>query len=222
MEYGSKRPRRAAAWKPMPASTGTRRSTRTTVVNSAQHTREVEPWGEWRGERRSTRLGAPPETQLDVGPPRKRARTEDSSTSGQSPSQYGDGDATGSVSSGPGGSGNGKSNGNGSVNGLKLKSTSAAALKPTEVTMDQVSGKKRSKFWVYAVEPGPEPLPPQPRTGAHALFDDDVDMPLSNGNDPGDFPPDLKQHDMEVDLPNGANVAQDVIHSAVAVTSNDR
>lgn len=43
----------------------------------------------------------------------------------------------------------------GAANGLKIKISSAAALKPTEIAMEQVAGKKRSKFWVYAVEPIP-------------------------------------------------------------------
>lgn len=35
----------------------------------------------------------------------------------------------------------------------KLKATGAAALKPTEMIVEQVAGKKKSKFWIYAVEP---------------------------------------------------------------------
>lgn len=97
---------------------------------------EEEPWGQWRGERRSTRLGAPPDTQLDPEPRTKRARTEDSTMS------------TGSVDA-P------STTSHGAKNGLKLKASGAAALKPNEVAMEQIAGKKRSKFWVYAVEPIP-------------------------------------------------------------------
>jgi len=35
----------------------------------------------------------------------------------------------------------------------RLKATGAAALKPTEMIVEQVAGKKKSKFWIYAVEP---------------------------------------------------------------------
>lgn len=111
------------------SSVGTRRSTRSNVVNASKQKRELEedPWSQWRGERRSARLGAPPELQLDPEPPHKRARTEESSIGTGSPPPE--------------------------KNGLRLKSSSAAALKPNEVAMEQVAGKKRSKFWVYAVEP---------------------------------------------------------------------
>lgn len=68
-------------------------------------------------------------------PPPKRARTEDSVMSTNSV------EAT-SVST------------NGATqNGLKLKASGAAALKPNEIALEQIAGKKRSKFWVYAVEP---------------------------------------------------------------------
>jgi len=35
----------------------------------------------------------------------------------------------------------------------KLKTTGAAALKPTEMIVEQVAGKKKSRFWIYAIEP---------------------------------------------------------------------
>jgi hypothetical protein len=68
------------------------------------------------------------------GPPPKRARTEDSTTSSL--------DA-------PAGTGG---------NGIKIKVNGAAAVKPTETVVEAVAGKKKSKFWVYAVEPvaGPQ------------------------------------------------------------------
>ncbi|TBU63773.1 hypothetical protein BD310DRAFT_955344 [Dichomitus squalens] len=107
----------------------TRRSTRT---NGA---RAQDDWTEWRGERRSSRLGAPTDMQLDEPPP-KRARTDDSAVSGTS------GDAPPPV--------NGKAG-----NGLRIKINGAAAIKPTETAVEAVAGKKKSKFWYYAVEPVP-------------------------------------------------------------------
>ncbi|KAF8203824.1 hypothetical protein BJ912DRAFT_919838 [Pholiota molesta] len=44
-------------------------------------------------------------------------------------------------------------------NGVKVKASGAAALKPTEIALEQIAGKKRSKFWVYAVEPIPDAQP---------------------------------------------------------------
>ena len=35
----------------------------------------------------------------------------------------------------------------------KVKNEGATAMKPSEVPMEQVNGKKKSKFWYYAVEP---------------------------------------------------------------------
>ena len=86
------------------------------------------------------RLGAPTDTQLDGPPPPKRARTDDSAVSGNS------GDAP--VQSG-------KANGS-----LKVKVNGAAAMKPTEMAVETVAGKKKSKFWYYAVEPIPGPPAP--------------------------------------------------------------
>ncbi|KIP05348.1 hypothetical protein PHLGIDRAFT_30978 [Phlebiopsis gigantea 11061_1 CR5-6] len=106
---------------------GTRRSTRTTTMNGTNNKSSNE-WPEWRGERRSTRLGAPAETQLDPLAP-KRARTEDSVTSSL--------DGSGSTTGGS----------------IKVKFNGAAAIKPTETVVESVAGKKKSKFWVYAVEP---------------------------------------------------------------------
>ncbi|TBU34737.1 hypothetical protein BD311DRAFT_784317 [Dichomitus squalens] len=107
----------------------TRRSTRT---NGA---RAQDDWSEWRGERRSSRLGGPVDMQLDEPPP-KRARTDDSAVSGTS------GDAPPPT--------NGKAG-----NGLRIKINGAAAIKPTETAVEAVAGKKKSKFWYYAVEPVP-------------------------------------------------------------------
>ncbi|KAL4070622.1 hypothetical protein J3A83DRAFT_4358752 [Scleroderma citrinum] len=86
---------------------------------------------EWKGERRSSRLGAPEDIQLDR--PSKRARTEESTAS--------------SGSAGRNVSPQSTSNGN-----PKPKTNGAAAVKPNEVAVEQVGRKKKSKFWFYAVE----------------------------------------------------------------------
>lgn len=100
------------------------------MVNATKKREDDEDqWNVWRGERRSTRLGAPADMQLDE-PPSKRARTEESTTSDDMAA------AT-------------------STNGVGLKVIGAAALKPTEVALEQIQGKKKSKYWVYAVEPAP-------------------------------------------------------------------
>ncbi|KAJ2914273.1 hypothetical protein MD484_g6148, partial [Candolleomyces efflorescens] len=124
-----------------PVAAPTRRSGRTVARNKSRDASPADSLLNWRGERRSARLGAPPDMQLDSEPAFKRARTEDSVASGTSL----DGSTTGA---------------NGTSNGVKVKKTGAAALKPTEVAMEQIAGKKRSKFWVYAVEPlpGTEPM----------------------------------------------------------------
>ena len=58
-------------------SGGRRRSTRTAVVNgNGKREGSSDSWS-WRGERRSSRLGAPLDHQFDVEPPHKRARTEE-------------------------------------------------------------------------------------------------------------------------------------------------
>ena len=119
--------------------TSSRRSARNVTANS----NGADTWSLWRGERRSSRLGAPPEVQLDDFP-RKRARTEES---------------IGSISSADFGRDRYSS-------GTPLRETSAtaatkthgaASVKPTEIAMEQIGGKRKSKFWFYAVEPIPEP-----------------------------------------------------------------
>lgn len=120
------------------------------------------------------RLGAPADVQLD-GPPPKRARTNDSAVSGSS------------VDVAP-------ANGN-SSNSLKIKINGAAAVKPTETAVEVVAGKKKSKFWYYAVEPvsGPPSIPaadePPPISdsapqseGSRADLDAMSDDPRGNGN----------------------------------------
>ena len=116
-DYGggrSRRPRRAAAM----AGTERRRSTRTSVTNSNGSRNQ-----EWRGERRSTRLGAAQTS--DLPPPAKRPRVVESATPSSHEDQM-------------------------EVDGEPPK---PAALRPTEIALPAVPGKKKSKFWFYAVEP---------------------------------------------------------------------
>lgn len=117
---------------------GSRRSTRTSAANGSAKGAQ-DPWGDWRGERRSTRLGAPVDVLLDgPAPPPKRAKTDDSAVSGNSGDTSGQPEKAGS--------------------GLKIKINGAAAMKPTEMAVEAVAGKKKSKFWYYAVEPIPGPI----------------------------------------------------------------
>ncbi|RDB29070.1 hypothetical protein Hypma_015794 [Hypsizygus marmoreus] len=128
------------------SSDAPRRSSRAAAKLNVNGKRESssDSWSHWRGERRSSRLGGP-EVQFDTEPPPKRARTEDSTMSGNSADLS---------SANPS---------HGGANGLKLKISGAAALKPTEIALEQIAGKKKSKFWVYAVEPIPGADPaPQP------------------------------------------------------------
>ncbi|PPQ99551.1 hypothetical protein CVT24_005339 [Panaeolus cyanescens] len=131
-------------------SLGTRRSARTSTRNSNNKRESSSDSLLWRGERRSTRLGRgePPKDER----PQKRARTEDSVTSDQS--------------SDP-------SLAKTQANGVKVKTSGAAALKPTEIAMEQIAGKKRSKFWVYAVEPIPSG--PQSMEASSHVEDDAMD-----------------------------------------------
>ncbi|PBK76777.1 hypothetical protein ARMSODRAFT_948612 [Armillaria solidipes] len=143
-----------------------RRSTRTsTRSNGKRETSADDPWGGWRGERRSTRLGAPADTQFDAEPPTKRARTADSSASTTS------GDLRMSpVDPSP----------QHSKNGLGIKASGAAALKPTEVALEQIAGKKRSKYWVYAVEPST--LSPENRAPTNEMETNGKENGNGNGN----------------------------------------
>lgn len=172
--YGrSRRPRRAAAV----AGTERRRSTRTTVTN-ANGSRN--PHAEWRGERRSSRLGAPPDQLLDLPPPAKRSRTSASATPSLHEESM-DIDPDPPVPPKP------------------------ATLRPNEVALPSVAGKKKSKFWFYAVEPAPgAPLPPTdspPLAGPSRLNgDSEPKNGLSHpGGDPG-----LEQRGTGYDSPNGS------------------
>ncbi|KAG6841746.1 hypothetical protein C0991_007075 [Blastosporella zonata] len=123
-----------------------RRSTRTATTklnDNGKRESSADSWSHWRGERRSSRLA--PEVNFDSNPPppAKRARTEDSTMSTNS----GEGVPT--------------STGGAPQNGLGLKKSGAAALKPNEIALEQIAGKKRSKFWVYAVEPTSNAMQPE-------------------------------------------------------------
>ncbi|KAG9314049.1 hypothetical protein JVU11DRAFT_4828 [Chiua virens] len=106
-----------------------RRSTRVTRGKRGSPDFSVQ---EWRGERRSSRLGASEDMQLDRSP--KRARTEESTTSSGS---FGLPSAETAPAEGE----------------QKVKNQGAAAIKPNEVPVERVNGRKKSKFWYYAVEP---------------------------------------------------------------------
>ncbi|KAG6881219.1 hypothetical protein C0992_001577, partial [Termitomyces sp. T32_za158] len=128
-----------------------RRSTRTAATKlngNGKRESSAESWSHWRGERRSSRLA--PEINSDTSRT-KRARTEDSTMSTNSAEAVSA--STGSVAQ----------------NSIKLKQSGAAALKPNEIALEQIAGKKRSKFWVYAVEPIPnstQPADGEPSDGA--------------------------------------------------------
>ncbi|KAF8641162.1 hypothetical protein AX17_000797 [Amanita inopinata Kibby_2008] len=115
-------------------STTCRRSMRTATLNTNGKRESSSDSWQWRGERRSARLGVQhEETDLYAGHHRKRPRTAESTDSGTPAPTFIVADEI--------------------QNDVKVKSTGAAALKPTEVAMEQIAGKKKSKYWVYAVEP---------------------------------------------------------------------
>lgn len=119
---------------------GRRRSARTAAVSNGtkRPAAESEPWTQWRGERRSARLGALPEDNLDE-PPSKRARTEDTLSVKSGVSDVVIDSPLDLPAEEP----------------LPVKHSSAAAIKPSEVAMEQIAGRKKSRFWYYAVEPVP-------------------------------------------------------------------
>jgi hypothetical protein len=106
-----------------------RRSARNAALNANGKRETPDTWSQWRGERRSTRLGAPFDAQLDAVPP-KRARTEESATSTNSVAPVGE------------------------IN--ESKANGSAAGEPTKIPVE-VPGRKRSKFWYYVVQPKPDP-----------------------------------------------------------------
>jgi hypothetical protein len=84
-------------------------------------------------------LGAPPEAQIE--PPSKRARTEDTLSVKSGVSDVVIDSSIDSPVEQP----------------SPVKHSGAAAVKPTEVAMEQIAGRKKSRFWYYAVEPLPAP-----------------------------------------------------------------
>lgn len=143
-----------------------------------------DPWGGWRGERRSTRLGAPADTQFDAEPPTKRARTADSSASTTS------GDLRMSPVDPPP---------QHSKIGLGIKASGAAALKPTEVALEQIAGKKRSKYWVYAVEPST--LSPENRATTNEMGTNGKENGNGNGNGDVSMSPSFNEAEDDSDYP---------------------
>lgn len=129
------RPQRAAAL----AGAERRRSTRTTASGSKAHTSQAE----WRGERRSARLGPAADDTFDYQPPVKRPRTVSSAT----PSLH---EEIMDLDAPP-------------------EPPKATALRPNEIAVPQVAGKKKSKYWFYAVEPIPgTAIPEKPREESDA------------------------------------------------------
>ncbi|KAI5898043.1 uncharacterized protein SCHCODRAFT_02610964 [Schizophyllum commune H4-8] len=122
------------------SAAGRRRSARTTVngngkANSNGKRTASPDWTQWRGERRSRRLGAPADIAAEFNfPPTKRARTAESEATSE------DQGGTPQTNGGP----------------IKLKATGAAALRANEQAVEVLPGKKKSRFWVYAVEPADE------------------------------------------------------------------
>lgn len=148
------------------ASTGRRRSTRNVALNpNGKREAPSDSWNQWRGERRSSRLGAPPDTQLDLEPPLKRARTEESTMSTNSA------DAPSAAAS---------SASHGARNGLNIKTHGVAALEPTEIPLEQIAGKKRSKFWFYAVTV-PKPAP-EGDSSTNGAASSEINGHKANGN----------------------------------------
>lgn len=109
---------------------GRRRSNRVSEKNS-NGKRGADAVGDWKGERRSTRLGA--NTDVSDYGPAKRQRTEERSTS-SAPSDTLESPVL-------------ESNTSASANGSTKK------VKDGEIAVEQVAGKKKSKYWFYAVEP---------------------------------------------------------------------
>ncbi|KAF9041719.1 hypothetical protein BDZ89DRAFT_1090131 [Hymenopellis radicata] len=143
-------------------SRGRRAALPTRNANGKRESSSDDPWAGLRDERRrSTRLG-------NVEPPPKRARTDESSVS---------------MNSAEAGPSTRPENGHG--NGMKLKASGAAALKPTEVALEQIAGKRKSKFWVYAVPAEAEVAPKKRPEEVHdEAMDVDVDVDVeANGRD---------------------------------------
>lgn len=111
-----------------PGHSRVRSSTRRSRRSAATNGRTgVNIPAEWRAERRSSRLEKVPEARSSQ-PPVKRARTD---SSGASTDMYA------------------------LIPEQKPAVAGATTVKPHEVVVEQVAGKKKSKFWYYAVETVP-------------------------------------------------------------------
>ena len=127
------------------AITGGRRRSQRTATRNANGKRSLEAFGDWRGERRSTRLNTNPDGLEGSS---KRARTEERSISSAASDTM--------VSPVPSGTlGTSKKNG-------------SSGIRDNEVVVEQVAGKKKSKYWYYAVEPASEPTPSSPAQSSTA------------------------------------------------------
>ncbi|KIJ26909.1 hypothetical protein M422DRAFT_216084 [Sphaerobolus stellatus SS14] len=159
--YGrSRRPRRAAA----AVGTERRRSTRSAVTNGNGNRN-----GEWRGERRSTRLGAASNQSLEL-PPAKRRRTVGSATPSLPDDQM-------DVDSDP---------------------ANPTILRANEVALPAVEGKKRSKFWFYAVEPNPNAAAaPLPEPGASGSTNGNANGTNGGPGEQAASTEDVKQEDIK-------------------------
>lgn len=167
---------------------GSRRTSgRRSARNASGSSNGADVWGQWRGERRSTRLGAPVETQLD-DLPRKRARTEESTASISSADMTQDRYSSGTPQT-----------------DSAIVKKSAAAVKSTEIAMEQVGKKKKSKFWFYAVEPVPGAPGATAEVGGSAVNGSD---PPTNGytNGGGSGP---SETDISTDASNGIDMDVD-------------
>jgi hypothetical protein len=141
MNYRSDTASGSTSYRRAATDAGRRRSARTAAVSNGtkRSAAESEPWTQWRGERRSARLGAPLEDHLDDEPPSKRARTEDTLSVKSGVSDVVIDSPVDLPAEKP----------------LPVKHSGAAAIKPSEVALEQIAGRKKSRFWYYAVEPVP-------------------------------------------------------------------
>jgi hypothetical protein len=135
-----------------------RRSARTAALNANGKRSASSDALDYKGERRSTRLGAQRDLDDDDAST-KRARTEDSA------SVYSMDDETAAVAS-------------------NEEGQSISAVRPVEV---EVPGKKKSKFYYYVSEPIPgAPLPPAAQTNSEDSLSATVapSVTQTNGGDP--------------------------------------
>jgi hypothetical protein len=145
----------------------------------------------WRGERRSARLGAPPEIQFDVAPTRLSEDRDVDGIAEPTPS----GDTLVDEDD-------------------QQKTPGAAAVKPHEFAVEQVAGKKKSKYWYYAVEPVPGAVGSSAATDASSVSNGDSHYPPdssagpSNG-EPSDYESSSEQGDAAMDVDDSRNLDAD-------------